>query len=47
MDANYGLLATRQARPGRTDDLARLLETARPLAVAENGTVTLVPLQNR
>jgi quinol monooxygenase YgiN len=40
MNVKYGLLAKLQARPGRADDLAKLLETARELAVAENGTVT-------
>ena len=39
MDVKYGLLAKLQA-PGRADDLAKLLETARELALAENGTVT-------
>jgi quinol monooxygenase YgiN len=40
MDVKYGLLAKLQARPGRADDLAKLLEAARELAVAESGTVT-------
>jgi quinol monooxygenase YgiN len=40
MTIKLGLLALLEAKPGRSDDLARFLESGRALAVAEEGTVT-------
>ena len=47
MDVNYGLLAKLQARPGRADDLAKLLETARRTGRSRERHGDLVRLQNR
>ena len=40
MTVKLGLLALLEARPGRGAELASLLESARALALAEEGTVT-------
>lgn len=34
----FGILATLQARPGKEDDVASFLQSARPLVEAETGT---------
>ena len=40
MNVKYGVLATLEARPGRADEAAELLQSARDLALAEPSTVT-------
>jgi quinol monooxygenase YgiN len=40
MTVKFGLLALLEANPGRGDDLSSKLESARALAIAEEGTVT-------
>jgi quinol monooxygenase YgiN len=40
MAVKFGVLALLEAKPGKSDDLAELLESARSLAAAEEGTVT-------
>ena len=40
MSVDRGLLATLQAKPGKSDELAGFLRQGRELAAAETGTVT-------
>lgn len=40
MALNFGLLAQLEAKPGKGEALGELLESARELAVAEEGTIT-------
>jgi quinol monooxygenase YgiN len=40
MAVKFGFLALLEAKPDKSDDLADLLLSARPLAAAEEGTVT-------
>jgi len=40
MAVKFGVLALLEAKPDKSDDLAELLQSARSLAAAEEGTVT-------
>jgi quinol monooxygenase YgiN len=40
MSVKFGVLALLEAKPDKSDDLAALLQSARSLAAAEEGTVT-------
>jgi quinol monooxygenase YgiN len=40
MTVRLGILALLEAKPGKGDDLAAFLESARAIALAEEGTVT-------